>query len=258
MTSSQMLSTVMDGSIDDNVIKLLISSRIWYIITSQTPLLYMMISFRNYRCRNNDHLIMIVLYCCCTFVLFTITTTNTSMIDAYSIRSIQQQQQQQQLSSLSSIQSRTTTSITTTITTSMYGTSPTRLLLSSNVEPNTNSNSNLSYGERSRIYRRDVFNYDSWVEHRSTDRFVGNIFDILKSGVFRQLVPSCIYICSIAFFVIVYNALCVTGYDDFNGIHHNSPMIQYISFPLLKIPTEFFNLCTPSLALLLGMCVLSF
>jgi hypothetical protein len=118
---------------------------------------------------------------------------------------------------------------------------------------NNNLNKMESYGEKSRIYRRDVFNYDLWVEHRSTDRFVGNLFDILKSGIFRQLLPYCFFMSGIAFFVAMYNTVFVDGYDDFSGIHHASILSSFpLSLPLLKIPGDFFSLCTPSLALLLG------
>jgi len=36
-----------------------------------------------------------------------------------------------------------------------------------------------SYGERTRPYRRDFFTHDSWVRHRSPDRYV--FFDFLKT-----------------------------------------------------------------------------
>jgi hypothetical protein len=108
-----------------------------------------------------------------------------------------------------------------------------------------------SYGESSRPFRRDVFGYDNWVDHRSTDRFIGNLLDILKSGVFRELLPSCAFTSSIALFVVLYNSLLVNGYDDFAGVHHDA---LFLFFPLLKIPADFFSLCTPSLGLLLGTC----
>jgi hypothetical protein len=112
------------------------------------------------------------------------------------------------------------------------------------------TNDDISFGESSRPFRRDVFGYDNWVQHRSTDRFIGNLLDILKSGVFRELLPYCFSVSSIATFVVIYNALFVNGYDDFAGIHHST--IMGSTFPLLKMPMDFFNLCTPSLALLLG------
>ena len=134
-------------------------------------------------------------------------------------------------------------------------------LFSTSIPTDKNSNTinpkEDSYGERSRIYRRDVFNYDNWVEHRSTNRFVGNLFDVLKSGVFRQLLPNCFYMSSIALFIVLYNTIFVEGYDDFAGIHHDPVLAAFmVSLPLMKIPGDFFSLCTPSLALLLGtLCV---
>lgn len=126
--------------------------------------------------------------------------------------------------------------------------------------PDKNSGPELSYAERSRIYRRDTFSYDLWVKHRSTDRFIGNLLDILKSGILRQLLPEIALVGGVALFVCLYNALFVTGYDDLEGIHHAAVFVsQYL--PVLKLPQEFFTLSTPSLALLLGkdcyMCVLA-
>ena len=119
-----------------------------------------------------------------------------------------------------------------------------------------NDESGLSYAERSRPFRRDVFSYDLWVKHRSSDRFIGNLLDILKSGVIRQLSSEVMLLSSIALFVCVYNALCVTGYDDFSGVHHSSlANSQYL--PLAKMPMDFFTLSTPALALLLGKKVSS-
>jgi hypothetical protein len=36
-----------------------------------------------------------------------------------------------------------------------------------------NTDNGMSYSERSRPYRRDLFNYDDWVQHRSSKRFIG-------------------------------------------------------------------------------------
>jgi hypothetical protein len=130
--------------------------------------------------------------------------------------------------------------------TSIHQSSP----LSPQLRRKMSTNDDISFGESSRPFRRDVFGYDNWVQHRSTDRFIGNLLDILKSGVFRELLPYCFSISSIATFVVIYNALFVNGYDDFAGIHHST--ILGAAFPLLKMPMDFFNLCTPSLALLLG------
>jgi hypothetical protein len=107
----------------------------------------------------------------------------------------------------------------------------------------------LSYAERTRIYRRDTFNYDLWVNHRSTDRFVGNLIDILKSGVLRALIPEVTLMTIVATIICFYNTLFVQGYTDFLDIQH-PPFVTFL--PLLKLPAEFFTFMTPSLALLLG------
>lgn len=111
--------------------------------------------------------------------------------------------------------------------------------------------SGLSYAERSRPFRRDVFAWDLWVKHRATDRFVGNILDILDSGVVQSLIGEITLITFVASFVCAYNALFVTGFTDFSGILH-VPIFASRFLPILKFPMEFFTLTTPALGLLLG------
>jgi hypothetical protein len=110
--------------------------------------------------------------------------------------------------------------------------------------------SGLSYAERSRPYRRDVFDSDEWLRVRSTTRFSKNLLSIFQSGVVRQLLNEAIFIAGVATFLCLYNALLVTGYDDFNGIHHD-PFGQ--GFYVFKLPSIFFTLTSPALSLLLGM-----
>jgi hypothetical protein len=45
--------------------------------------------------------------------------------------------------------------------------------------------SGLDYAERSRPFRRDVFAYDDWVRHRSSDRFAGRLMKLFRSGIVR-------------------------------------------------------------------------
>ena len=45
--------------------------------------------------------------------------------------------------------------------------------------------SGLDYAERSRPFRRDVFAYDDWVRHRSSDRFAGRLVKFFQSGIVR-------------------------------------------------------------------------
>jgi hypothetical protein len=112
-------------------------------------------------------------------------------------------------------------------------------------------NLSLSLAERSRIYRRDVFSYDLWVQHRSTDRFIGNLLDGLKSGITRHLFKDVFLVASIASFICLYNALCVIGFTDWDGVKH-LPLVASRFLPILKMPMDFFTLSTPALALLLG------
>lgn len=110
--------------------------------------------------------------------------------------------------------------------------------------------SGLSYAERSRVYRRDVYTWDSWVKHRRSDRFIGNILDLFRSGVLQSLAGDIAFITFAAVFVCVYNALCVVGYTDFSGVQHD-PIISSIYLPLLKMPMDLFTLTSPALGLLL-------
>lgn len=114
-------------------------------------------------------------------------------------------------------------------------------------------NGALSYGERSRPYRRDVFDHDEWVRVRSNTRFANNLLTIFESGVVRQLLKEVILTTGVATFICAYNALLVNGYDDFAGIHHD-PLVQ--GFYVFSIPSVFFTLTSPALSLLLGTCIL--
>ena len=110
--------------------------------------------------------------------------------------------------------------------------------------------SGLSYAERSRPYRRDVFNYDDWVRYRSSERFSGRLGKLTKSGIVRALFDEIILTSSVATFICLFNALLVVGFDDFSGVH-NDPLIN-IGLPVLKLPSLFFTLSSPALSLLLG------
>jgi ion channel-forming bestrophin family protein len=110
--------------------------------------------------------------------------------------------------------------------------------------------SGISYSERSRPFRRDVFAYDDWVRHRSSERFAGRLTKFTKSGIVRSLSKEIGLITASAIFICLFNALCGGGYDDFSNIHHD-PLIPLI--PVLKLPAMFFTLSSPALSLLLGM-----
>jgi hypothetical protein len=120
--------------------------------------------------------------------------------------------------------------------------------LSASTAP-VDNDAGLSYGERSRPFRRDLFAYDDWVDHRRSDRFGGSLFSVFRSGVFQQLLKEIYLTTGIATFVCLYNALLVTGYDDLVGIHHD-PLVQGLY--VLAIPGIFFTVTSPALSLLLG------
>jgi hypothetical protein len=63
--------------------------------------------------------------------------------------------------------------------------------------------------ERSRPTRRDVFSYDLWVDHRSTDRFIGNLIEIFKSEIFKALLPACFFT---SFFALLMRLQCPIDY----------------------------------------------
>lgn len=108
--------------------------------------------------------------------------------------------------------------------------------------------SNLSYGERSRPLRRDVYEYADWPRHRSSDRFVVNFLDVYKSGLVQQVLKEVYLTMGAATFICLYNALLVNGYDDFSGLYHE-PLANFYVF---AIPSVFFSLTSPALSLLLG------
>jgi hypothetical protein len=126
----------------------------------------------------------------------------------------------------------------------------------------------LSNAELSRPLRRDVFNYDAWVEHRSPDRFnietnlIGAPF---RSIILRHLLPDTANLAGFATILCIYNGLFVLGYDDWQSLHH-PPLLDGtgLTFPIVRLPSIVFGLTTPFLALLLGtneqtnieMCVL--
>jgi hypothetical protein len=115
-----------------------------------------------------------------------------------------------------------------------------------------------SYGEKSRKFRRSFFVHDDWVKHRAVDRFPGIFVKFLKSGLVRQLAPVVGFITSIAAFVVAWNCLLVTGYDDFQGIHHDPfAILSGLTFPLMALPATPFTFSSPALALLLGKLFLS-
>lgn len=115
-------------------------------------------------------------------------------------------------------------------------------------EPEIKARDELPYGEKSRRFRRTYFTHEDWVHHRNSDRFFSNLVNTAKSGIVRQLTAEIGLVSLIAFTVCVYNALFVSGYDDWDGVMHD-PLMN--NFPLLSLPLQPFTLSSPALALLL-------
>lgn len=112
--------------------------------------------------------------------------------------------------------------------------------------------SGLSYAERSRPYRRDVFAYDDWVRHRSSARFSGRLGKLTKSGIVRALFDEIVLTSSVAAFICAFNALLVAGFDDLGGNHYGPLLGNALHLPALSLPAQFFTLSSPALSLLLG------
>jgi hypothetical protein len=183
---------------------------------------------------------------------FTPTTTNSARRcpSAQLIKAQQQQQQQQQqLDAVRRVVYKSPTSATTTTTTASSSSTSSALWMVANVPKDDGSG--VSYGERSRRYRRDVFAYGDWIRHRDSERFIGNLVDIFNSAIVRQLTGDCLVLAGIGAFIVAYNAFVVTGYDGiFDGIHHD-PIVSG-TYPLLSMPGAFFSLTSPFLSFLLG------
>lgn len=109
----------------------------------------------------------------------------------------------------------------------------------------------LSITEKNRPARRDVFSYDLWVEHRSPDRFVGNLVSVFQSPIVLHLLKDVLNMTFFAASICVYNDLFVIGYDDWSGIRH-ATVLEGTTLPILQLPSVVFGLTTPFLALLLG------
>lgn len=108
----------------------------------------------------------------------------------------------------------------------------------------------VSSSEQSRKFRRDFYTHDIWLKARAKNRFIGTMSKIFDSVVVRQLVDECLLLGAIATSVALWNALLVTGYDDFDMVHH-APLIHF-TVPLIRLPGEPFSLSSPALSLLLG------
>jgi len=114
--------------------------------------------------------------------------------------------------------------------------------------PHRTDADHIPYAEVSRKFRRTNFDHDDWVYHRRSDRFLSNLSKIFTSGVVRQMSAEISLVASIALGACLWNALLVTGYQDYAGDLH-APLISNV--PLVSLPLEPFTLSTPALGLLL-------
>jgi putative membrane protein len=104
-----------------------------------------------------------------------------------------------------------------------------------------------NYGEKSRLYRRDVFTSADWIRTRRPDRFVDNLLTIFSSGLIRQVSFELSVLAALSALVVFYNDLFVEGWVDFAG-HKYAPIVN---LPAMQLPMLPFTLSTASLGLLL-------
>lgn len=110
----------------------------------------------------------------------------------------------------------------------------------------------LSYGEASRRFRRTYYTEDDWVDHRAQDRFLGNLIRTFRSGIVRALATEIGSVAALSVLVCLYNALIVTGYQDFHGDMHDPFILMFDApLPIASLPLEPFSLSSPALGLLL-------
>eukprot|EP00591_Stephanopyxis_turris_P013526 CAMPEP_0195511510 /NCGR_PEP_ID=MMETSP0794_2-20130614/3794_1 /TAXON_ID=515487 /ORGANISM="Stephanopyxis turris, Strain CCMP 815" /LENGTH=364 /DNA_ID=CAMNT_0040639113 /DNA_START=323 /DNA_END=1417 /DNA_ORIENTATION=+ len=106
-----------------------------------------------------------------------------------------------------------------------------------------------SYSESSRKFRRTFYTQPDWVKHRDSNRFLKNIRTTFDSGVIRQVAKEVAFVGAFAIFIFIWNNGLATGWDDFQGVHHDA-LFGGNGFEL-KLPLTPFTLSSPALALLL-------
>ncbi|CAB9515397.1 UPF0187 protein [Seminavis robusta] len=105
------------------------------------------------------------------------------------------------------------------------------------------------------------FDHDNWLQHRASDRFFRNLFQSLSNyPIFQSLLDEVGLLVALSVGIIVWNALFVYGYTDFNGIYHESPIaaMEDPAFPWdvfknckLELPIDPFLISGGPLGLLL-------
>jgi len=100
-------------------------------------------------------------------------------------------------------------------------------------------------GEAQRKFRRTVYTHEDWKNHRSQDRFLKYLGDIVGQGTYKNLFREVGMVTAVASIVVVYNALA-GGYTDFDGVAQ-----QGFGFEMIGLPLNAFTVTSPSLGLLL-------
>jgi len=106
------------------------------------------------------------------------------------------------------------------------------------------------YKEQDRRFRRPVFGYADWVQHRSADRFLKNLSTVFVSRIARAIWLEVLCPTLVAFFVLFY-------YDyDWQGLWSSLKMAPETMEALKALPTFTttnlpFTVCSPCLSLLL-------
>lgn len=108
----------------------------------------------------------------------------------------------------------------------------------------------LTYGEESRVYRRTVYKPEDWVKHRDPNRFFKNLGNFFDSGVVVQLFKEVSAITTIALFAVVWNTLAIDGFDDIEGVRHES-LLHLPKYLLFSLPSQPFSLTSTVLGLML-------
>jgi len=130
-----------------------------------------------------------------------------------------------------------------------------KVLLADGDNENNNDNTpvldyRISYGEKSRRFRRTIYTAEDWIQHRDPNRFFVNLASIFRSGVANQVYKEVLFITATAVFVDVWNGLFLTGYSDFSGGIHE-PLYTLPNYLLLELPIAPFQLSSTVLGLLL-------
>mmetsp|Transcript_35005 Transcript_35005/g.100809 ORF Transcript_35005/g.100809 Transcript_35005/m.100809 type:complete len:251 (+) Transcript_35005:185-937(+) len=104
-----------------------------------------------------------------------------------------------------------------------------------------------NYAEKSRLYRRDVFDASDWIRARRPDRFLDNLLTFFDSGLVRAASFEITILAALSTFVCFYNNLFVEGMEGFGGKHYE-PLLH---LPGLQLPMVPFTISTAALGLLL-------